>query len=45
MKSINPIIDEFKKLNDVKAIVLSGSRTTESSDEISDYDIYIYSDK
>lgn len=45
MKNINPVIDEFKKLNDVKAIVLSGSRTAKSSDLISDYDIYIYSDK
>ena len=37
MKNINPVIDEFKKLNDVKAIVLSGSRTAKSSDEISIY--------
>lgn len=44
MENISQIIDEFKKIENVKAIVLSGSRTAKSSDEISDYDIYIYSD-
>ena len=44
MENILPVINEFKKIENVKAIVLSGSRTANSSDEISDYDIYIYSD-
>ena len=44
MENISQITDEFKKIENVKAIVLSGSRTAKSSDEISDYDIYIYSD-
>lgn len=44
MENISQIIDEFKNIENVKAIVLSGSRTADSSDEISDYDIYIYSD-
>ena len=45
MENIKAVIDEFKKIEDVKAIVLAGSRTANSYDETSDFDIYIYSDK
>ena len=45
MKIIGPIIENFKNIPEVKAIALSGSRTAKSSDETSDYDVYIYSDK
>ena len=45
MKIIGPIIENFKNIPDVKAIALAGSRTAQSADETSDYDVYIYSDK
>ncbi len=45
MEEIAHVIEEFKKIEDVKAIALAGSRTAKSNDETSDYDIYIYSDK
>ena len=35
--------DEAIKTNDIDAIVLSGSKTSLINDEMSDYDIYIYS--
>ncbi len=45
MKNIIPIIEQFRKLENIKAITLAGSRTVNSDDETSDYDIYIYSDE
>ncbi len=39
---INDIINEFKKLNEVHAIALGGSRATGHFEEDSDYDIYVY---
>ncbi|WP_242004099.1 hypothetical protein [Brachyspira aalborgi] len=46
METIN-ILKEFSdeaiKSNDIDAIVLSGSKTSLINDEMSDYDIYIYS--
>ena len=46
MEAIN-ILKEFSdeaiKTNDIDAIVLSGSKTSLINDEMSDYDIYIYS--
>ena len=40
---INNFINEFCSINDVKAIVLAGSRSKEQFDDKSDYDFYIYS--
>ena len=45
MKIIAPIIENFKNIPDVKAIALAGSRTANSADAASDYDVYIYSDR
>lgn len=45
MEIILPVIEEFKQIEDVKAIALAGSRAANSDDETSDFDIYIYSDK
>ena len=46
MKAIN-LLKEFTKeaikSNDIDAIVLSGSKTSLINDEMSDYDIYVYS--
>ena len=46
MEAIN-ILKEFSdeaiKSNDIDAIVLSGSKTSLINDEMSDYDIYVYS--
>lgn len=42
---LKEIAEEYSKLENVYAVVLSGSRTAEQNDEMSDYDIYIYSDK
>lgn len=39
------IIEEFKKLDGIKAIALGGSTAVKSADNSSDYDTYIYSDK
>ncbi len=41
---LEKIIDEFKQISEIKAIVLSGSASTNYDDETSDYDLYIYSD-
>ncbi len=43
MEKLLEIIEEFKKLDFVDAIVLSGSRTGIMPDEKSDFDIYVYS--
>ena len=45
IKIINEIAEEFSKLNFVDAVVLSGSQTGLIHDELSDFDIYIYSSK
>ncbi len=42
---LRQFVDEFKHLDSIYAIVLSGSKTSLINDEKSDYDIYIYSDK
>ena len=38
------IVEEFKRIEEVKAIVLGGSRAKNTNDEKSDYDVYIYYD-
>lgn len=43
MEKIKGILEEFKKLEEVEAIALGGSRATGCNDEKSDYDLYIYS--
>ncbi|WP_297208303.1 DUF4037 domain-containing protein [uncultured Brachyspira sp.] len=40
---INDYIENVLKNNDIDAVVLSGSRTSLINDDMSDYDIYIYS--
>ncbi len=42
MNILEQIINEFKSITSVKAIVLGGSRASGYNDEISDYDLYIY---
>lgn len=42
---LKEIANEYSKLDCVYAVVLSGSRTSNQNDELSDYDIYIYTDK
>lgn len=37
------ILDEFSKYEQTEAIVIAGSRASGNNDEMSDYDIYIYS--
>lgn len=45
MSDFEAIIKDFQDINSVKAIVLSGSSTNECEDELSDLDVYIYTDK
>ena len=42
MEKIKGILEEFKKLEEVEAIALGGSRAIGCNDEKSDYDLYIY---
>ena len=42
---LKEIANAYSKLDCVYAVVLSGSRTSNQSDELSDYDIYVYTDK
>lgn len=42
---LNAIVNEFSQLQEVEAILLAGSHTTDTQDENSDYDLYIYSNK
>ncbi len=42
---LKEIAEAYSKLECVYAVVLAGSRTAKQSDELSDYDIYIYTDK
>ncbi len=43
-KSLIEIIEEFSKIQEIKAIALGGSTEAKTSDNLSDYDIYIFSD-
>ncbi len=40
---LNDIAAEFSKLNSVNSVVLSGSKTSLINDDMSDYDVYVYS--
>lgn len=42
---LNSMIDDYKKFEEVDAIVISGSSTAKTDDNNSDYDIYIYCSK
>ncbi|MGM0834679.1 MAG: nucleotidyltransferase domain-containing protein [Bacillota bacterium] len=42
---LNAIVKEFSQFQEVEAILLAGSHTTDTQDENSDYDLYIYSNK
>ena len=42
---LQEIADAYSALDYVYAVVLAGSRTSHQSDELSDYDLYIYSEK
>ena len=44
-KILKEIANAYSALDCVYAVVLAGSRTSQQSDELSDYDLYIYSDK
>jgi hypothetical protein len=44
MIELNEFIRDFSKINGVQAIVIGGSRTTDYSDNKSDYDLYIYTE-
>ena len=39
------ILSEFAEINAVKAIAMAGSRLGNYGDELSDFDLYIYSDE
>lgn len=36
------LMDDFKQVEEVEAILLAGSRATQTEDEHSDYDVYVY---
>ena len=36
------LVGEFKKINEVEALALCGSRSSDNYDEKSDYDLYVY---
>lgn len=42
---IRPLFERFKTIPEVEAIVLGGSRGKQQGDELSDYDIYVYTTK
>lgn len=42
---LNDIAAEFAKIKSVNSVVLSGSKTSLINDEMSDYDLYVYSSK
>lgn len=44
-KILNEMVEDYKKLDGVEAIVLGGSSSAKSSDNHSDFDIYIYAKK
>ncbi len=39
---LEKIVEELKKIDEVDAVLLSGSSTTGTEDESSDYDVYVY---
>lgn len=39
---INKLLEEFKKIEEIEAIAIGGSRATNNYDQKSDYDIYLY---
>ena len=43
-KELNDFINDFCNIDGIQALVLGGSRTTERTDEKSDYDFYVYSE-
>jgi len=43
-KKLNEFINDFCKIDGVQSLILGGSRTTERTDEKSDYDFYVYSE-
>jgi hypothetical protein len=43
-KELNDFINDFCNINEIQALVLGGSRTTERADDKSDYDFYVYSE-
>lgn len=45
MKIVNKIIEEFKNDKNIEALALAGSLGANSADEMSDYDLYIYSNE
>lgn len=45
LEMLETLIEEYKKLDVVEAIALSGSSTSKTDDSKSDYDIYIYCQK
>lgn len=40
---LNDIAEEFSKIKSVNSVVLSGSKTSLINDDMSDYDVYVYS--
>ncbi|MDX9808183.1 MAG: ClbS/DfsB family four-helix bundle protein [Acholeplasma sp.] len=42
---LRPLLEGFKSLPEVEAIVLGGSRGKQQGDHLSDYDIYVYATK
>ncbi len=44
-KYLEAIVNEFKKLDEVDAVLLAGSKTSGFTDSMSDFDIYIYQNK
>lgn len=45
MEILGQIVNEFKQIESIRAIVLGGSSASQYNDELSDYDLYIYTDK
>lgn len=45
MTDFDKIVNEFSTVDSVKAILLAGSRTSGNGDKLSDYDLYVYTDK
>lgn len=42
---LNDLASEFSNLKSINSIVLSGSKTSLINDDMSDYDVYVYSDE